>query len=164
MNNSSITTIISGGQTGADRGALDAALKEGVKTAGFVPKGRLAEDGQVDTKYNLKEMPTKSYPPRTRANVRLADFSAIFTNGEITGGSLLTKNFCLRLGKPYLHIDVSLFNSSTNRLDVMRTLDHQIRHSDAKSLNIAGTRESQSPGLEKEVYDFLVEFFNQNFA
>lgn len=163
-NHSQISTIISGGQTGADRGGLDAALQEGVEISGFVPLGRLAEDGKVPDKYPLKEMPTKTYPPRTRANAKLADFTVIFTSGELTGGSLLTQNICIKLGKPLLHIDLNTLTSTEKRHAGLRMLDKQIRQTNSTSLNVAGSRESQSPGLQKKVQDFMIEFFHQNLT
>jgi len=159
MNKSSITTIVAGGQTGADRGGLDAALEANVTTTGYVPKGRLAEDGPVSFKYRLKEMPTKAYPPRTKANVKLADFTVIFTHGNMTRGSKLTEKSCVAQNKPYLHIDVSLFSTPDHRLSALDQLDNLARQAKATSLNIAGTRESQSQGLQKIVHSFMLDYF-----
>lgn len=83
--------IISGGQTGADVAGLDVAIKHGVPHGGAIPKGRLNEDGALPDRYNLQEMPTSSYPKRTEKNVVDSDGTVIFTHGELTGGSLLTK-------------------------------------------------------------------------
>lgn len=160
MNHSPITTIVSGGQTGADRGGLDAAIKQGIPTTGFVPKGRRAEDGKVPSKYSLKELASERYPQRTKANAKLANFTVIFTAGELTGGSLLTQNICIKLDKPYLHIDLDKLTSARKRKASMRRLDRQIHQADATSLNVAGSRESQSPGLQEKVFDFMLEFLN----
>lgn len=161
MNTSPITTIISGGQTGADRGGFDAAMQEGIATTGYVPKGRLAEDGRAPSKYRLKELPYKTYSPRTRANAQLADFTVIFTAGELTGGSLLTRDICIKLGKPCLHIDLDTLGTARKRRAALRRLDKEIRKTKATTLNVAGSRESNSLGIQKQVRDFMIEFFNQ---
>ena len=164
LNSSSITTIISGGQTGADRGGLDAAMHEGISTTGYVPKGRLAEDGKVPSKYPLEEMSSKAYPPRTRANAKLAGFTVIFTTGELTGGSLLTQNICIKLDKPNLHIDLDSLTSDKKRCLALRKLDQQICQANTTTLNVAGSRESQSPGIQDKVRDFMIAFFHQNLT
>ncbi len=81
--------IISGGQTGADQAALDAAIKLGIPHGGWIPKGRSTENGKLPDKYKLKEMPTKSYPNRTEQNVIDSDGTLIITHGKLTGGSNL---------------------------------------------------------------------------
>jgi hypothetical protein len=101
-----ITKIISGGQTGADVAGLDAAIKQGIPHGGWIPKGRLTEDGPLPEKYQLQEMPTASYPKRTAQNVIDSDGTAIFTHGALTGGSALTRKIALQRGKPWMHIDL----------------------------------------------------------
>jgi hypothetical protein len=86
-----IKRIISGGQTGAERAALDFAIKMGLQHGCWVPKGRLAEDGPIPARYNLKEMPTKNFPQRTERNVKKADGTLIVFHGKLTRGSDLTK-------------------------------------------------------------------------
>jgi predicted Rossmann-fold nucleotide-binding protein len=68
-----LTKIISGGQTGADQAALDAAIELGIPHGGWIPKGRLTEAGPLPEKYNLTEMPTKDYLKRTKQNVADSD-------------------------------------------------------------------------------------------
>ena len=85
-----ITKIISGGQTGADRGGLEAAIEYGIPHDGWCPKGRLAEDGVIPDKYELSEMASKSYLKRTEANVVDSDAIVIFAFGKLTGGSKRT--------------------------------------------------------------------------
>ena len=82
-----ITKIISGGQTGADRAALDVAMAHGIPHGGWIPKGRKTEGGPLPTKYQLQEMPTNSYPERTEKNVVDSDGTLIISHGELTGGS-----------------------------------------------------------------------------
>jgi hypothetical protein len=97
--------IVSGGQTGADRAALDFALEHGFPHGGWCPQGRLAEDGTIDHCYRLKETPSPTYAQRTEWNVRDSDGTVIFTlTRELAGGSLLTADFARRLGKPLLHL------------------------------------------------------------
>ena len=79
--------IISGGQTGADRAALDAAMRLGIPHGGWLPKGRLAEDGCLPDHYQLEEMPTDSYRERTRKNVQASDGTLLVSRGTPTGGT-----------------------------------------------------------------------------
>ena len=102
-----IKKIISGGQTGADRAALDAAIESGFEHGGWAPKGMKAEDGRIPDKYNLKEMPTSSYPKRTEQNIVDSDGTIIVSHGPLTGGSLLTQNLAIDHHKPCKHIDLS---------------------------------------------------------
>ena len=99
--------IISGGQTGADQGALDAAIKLGIPHGGWIPKGRKTESGPLQDHYELQEMSTGSYPKRTRKNVQDSDGTLIISYGELTGGSELTMNYADDLKRPCIHIDLS---------------------------------------------------------
>lgn len=98
--------IISGGQTGVDRGALDAAREFGAEYGGWIPRGRLAEDGTIPKSYRLQEMPTEEYAARTKQNVEDSDGTLIISKGEPTGGTRATVKFCRELGKAHLIIDV----------------------------------------------------------
>ena len=86
-----IKRIISGGQTGADRAALDVAIKLGIPHGGWIPKGRRTEDGSLPVKYQLEEMPTASYPKRTERNVLGSDGTPIISHGKLVGGSAVTR-------------------------------------------------------------------------
>ena len=101
-----ISKIISGGQTGADRAALDVAIDYGIPHGGWIPKGRKTEDGILPDKYNLQEMPTSSYPKRTEKNILDSDGTLIISHGELTGGSALTRKLATKHGRPWLHIDL----------------------------------------------------------
>jgi len=95
-----INKIVSGGQTGADQGGLDAALYCSLPHGGWCPKGRKSENGVIPAKYQLQEMPSADYLVRTKANVVDSDATVIFTCGELDGGSLKTAQFAIKLKKP----------------------------------------------------------------
>jgi hypothetical protein len=98
-------TILSGGQTGADRAALDFALEFGLAHGGWCPRGRLAEDGPIDERYKLTETPSRRYNQRTEWNARDSDATAVFSvTREVSGGTALTLGLVRRLGKPCLHL------------------------------------------------------------
>ena len=100
-----IQKIISGGQTGADRAALDFAIEHGIPHGGWCPKGRLAEDGMIDQRYQLKETSTSNYPERTEKNIQDSDGTVIFTmTGKLTGGSKKTAEFSVEHQKPWIHL------------------------------------------------------------
>src|SRR5258705_210532 len=100
-----VQKIMSGAQTGADRAALDWAIEHGVPHGGWCPKGRPAEDGPIDLRYQLQETPSSSYPQRTEWNVRDSDGTAVFSIGEIlTGGSKKTIELARKHGRPVLHL------------------------------------------------------------
>lgn len=103
-----ITRIISGGQTGADRAALDVARKFNNPHGGSIPKGRKAEDGPLPEKYQLQEMPTDSYEARTEQNVVDSDGTLIIARGMLTGGTDYTRQMTLRHKKQLLGIDLTL--------------------------------------------------------
>ncbi|MCD6446738.1 MAG: putative molybdenum carrier protein, partial [Candidatus Marinimicrobia bacterium] len=85
-----MTKIISGGQTGADRAGLDAAMELNIPVGGWCPKGRKSEDGPIDNKYPLQETTSGDYRVRTERNVKESDGTLIFTLGKPTGGTALT--------------------------------------------------------------------------
>lgn len=110
-----IRRLVSGGQTGADRAALDAAIEAGIETGGFVPKGRLAEDGPIPNRYaGLIETETGDPAERTRLNVVNSDGTLVFTHGKPSGGTALTLKFAGEFSKPFLHIDLSKANERRN--------------------------------------------------
>ena len=88
-----IEKIISGGQTGADRAALDFAIKHNIPYGGWISKGRKTEDGTLPEQYLLQEMPTGSYPRRTEKNVLDSDGTLIVSHGLLSGGSALTTSY-----------------------------------------------------------------------
>ncbi len=147
--------LISGGQTGADRAALDAAIDLGMEYGGSVPKGRIAEDGTIDAaRYpHLKEMRTASYTARTRRNVIDADATLAFTNGPTTGGTAQTIRMARARRKPHLVIDLK----ELPRQDAVKTIRQWIAKLKPAVLNVAGSRESVAPGIYGKVYRVLRE-------
>lgn len=146
-----ITKIISGGQTGADRAALDAAIKLRIPYGGWVPKGRITENGILPQKYNLMETPTAVYAERTEKNILDSDGTLILSHGLLTGGSEYTRVMALKLNKPYLHVDLNAadpFNAAANICIWLS--DHEI-----KVLNVAGPRSSKDPDIYAAVFDTI---------
>lgn len=150
--------IISGGQTGADQAALDAAIKLGIPHGGWIPKGRLTEEGPLPEKYDLKEMPTASYPERTKKNIRESDGTLILSHGMLTGGSELTRKTALKYQKPMLHID---FNRMIP-FDAAVIINNWMVDHDIKILNVAGPRASTDPHIYHAAVDIIeaVSFLN----
>jgi hypothetical protein len=138
-----VLKIISGGQTGADRAALDWAIARGLLHGGWCPAGRKAEDGRIDTKYNLTETESAKYDSRTQHNVRDSDATLIVNLGELEGGTLKTLRAAERLGKPVhvIQLDAAALG---NAIDAVR---EWLRAIGAESLNVAGPRESKRPGI-----------------
>jgi hypothetical protein len=140
-----INKIISGGQTGADRAGLDAAIESGVEHGGWAPRGRKAEDGTIPDKYDLTELTMGGYPKRTEQNVVDSDGTVIFSFGKLTGGSLLTRRLARKHNRPCLHIDL---DTDDNPGHLLRDwlIDWNI-----KILNVAGQRASQALGIYERV-------------
>jgi hypothetical protein len=153
-----VEKIISGGQTGVDRGGLDWAMESGVAWGGFVPKGRRAEDGRIPSKYeSLVEMGSVSYPPRTRKNIAASDGTLLIYVGKLNGGTKLTRGTCAKMEKPAFCINLSVFDErpSVVRGDFRRWADlHGIR-----VLNVAGPRESKVPGIQQRTVEVLSRLF-----
>lgn len=154
-----IERIFSGGQTGADRAALDAALALGIPIGGWCPKGRIAEDGRIPDCYPLKETPSSNYPQRTEWNVRDSDATVVFTKGQFSRGSALTLDHCRKHKKPSVHIDFLKIDDE----GATKTLSHIICNFEdlygyrLRTLNIAGSRESKAPGIYEQVKRLLTE-------
>jgi hypothetical protein len=141
------TLIVSGGQTGADRGGLDAAIALGIPHGGWCPRGRRAEDGRIPARYALRESESTRYAERTAQNVRDSDATALFTHGPPTGGSALTLAIARRDGRPILHVDLAHLDEAA----AATALADWLRHTCPSVLNVAGSRESASPGMQATV-------------
>lgn len=140
--------VISGGQTGVDRAALDAALRLGYACGGWVPKGRRAEDGPIDQMYPLSETKSSDYAVRTRQNVEDSDATLILTRGEPTDGTRDTLDLAQELGKPYHIVDL---NRTKSPLAALRWLESK----KPETLNVAGPRESTAPGIYADAEPFI---------
>jgi hypothetical protein len=134
--------IVSGGQTGVDRGALDAALAAGFDCGGWAPGDRSAEDGIIPERYPLILLPNGGYRQRTRLNVVDSDGTAILYNESLSGGARLTRNLCALLNRPYILIDVrETPDPGTAAAAVLRF----IARSRIEVLNVSGPRLSGWP-------------------
>ncbi|MGH7228520.1 MAG: putative molybdenum carrier protein [Nitrospiraceae bacterium] len=143
-----IEKIVSGGQTGVDRAALDVARELGLPCGGWCPKGRKAEDGPIAPRYPLQETPSDDYAQRTAWNVRDSDGTLILTRGQPTEGTALTIEVAERQGKPHLVMDL---NEQPDCATVRAwAIMHRIR-----VLNVAGPREEKSPGIYVRASQFL---------
>ena len=151
-----ISKIISGGQTGVDRAALDAAISLGLEHGGFCPKGRVAEDGIIPVEYKMDEMDTEEYSARTMKNVQCSDGTFILHQGEITGGTALTDEFCKIKKKPLLIINI-LDGFKEIRVNFNRWLETNI----ITILNIAGPRESEGK-IYKKAKDLLIRLLKDH--
>ena len=146
-----IRKIVSGGQTGADRAALDFAMKNGISHGGWVPKGRKAEDGPIPDRYNLREMPTASYPQRTEQNILDSDGTLIISHGPLTGGSALTKELADRRHKPRLHIDLNAIPLP----EAAEKIRNWLELLSIEVLNIAGPRASENEKIYSDTITLL---------
>lgn len=150
-----IAKIISGGQTGADRGALDFAIKHNLSYGGWVPKGRKTEDGTLPEKYHLQEMPTGEYAKRTERNILDADGTLILSHGQLTGGSALTRELAKHHKKPWIHVDLKI----TSNTEAARMIREWLGKNDIKVLNVAGPRASKDPVIYESAMDVLAAVF-----
>ena len=143
-----VRRIVSGGQTGVDRGALDAAISLGLEHGGWCPRGRLAEDGVIPRRYRLRQTQSVDYPTRTEQNVRDSDGTLILYRQRLYGGTELTRRLAEKHGKPYFLVDL---DQAVDLQPVRHWLDEQ----SIAVLNVAGPRESSSPGIAREACKFV---------
>ena len=149
-----ITKIVSGGQTGADRGGLDAAIYCKVPHGGWCPKGRRAVDGVIPGKYLLQETASSDYLHRNEANVTDSDATLIFSYGPLEGGSLRTAEFATKHNKPWLHIDLGALEKD-GAIKVVEWLKSKFPKQCV--LNVAGSRESKAPGIQDKVMAIMID-------
>ena len=156
--------IISGGQTGVDRAALDVALKHGIKCGGWCPAGRLDEFGRIPDEYPVQELEEGNkegrspdrpggletaapwekndiFAERTRANVRDSDGTVVIYPGELRGGTEQTVGFCIELKRPHELIDASKISVE----DAAKLIADFVRKNRIEILNVAGPRQSEWP-------------------
>lgn len=148
--------IISGAQTGVDRGALDAAIELGIPHAGWCPRGRKSEDGRIPDIYNVRETVSSAYLPRTRKNVADADATLVFTVGDLTRGSQFTINTARTMRRPFLHIDLNE-GDEPSVYKIVRWIEVSNGLEPVDTLNVAGSRESRFPGIGERVKRVMVQ-------
>ncbi|MGH8503476.1 MAG: putative molybdenum carrier protein [Gammaproteobacteria bacterium] len=147
--------IVSGGQTGVDRAALDAAMAAGLEVAGWCPRGRRAEDGIIADRYPLEETPQRDYRQRTEWNVRDADGTLVLYWGELHNGTLATVRFARDTHRRPLLL--------VNLLEPLgvREAAKWVADNDIQTLNVAGPRESSRRGIYRMAYDYLETLFRE---
>jgi hypothetical protein len=147
--------IVSGGQTGVDRGALEAAIALGIEHGGWCPQDRMAEDGSVPSRYLVVELEGADYVRRTEQNIVDSDATLIFSEGSLFGGTRLTQKVAVRLGKPYF---VQPLGRKFSPERVKRWLAEIKPH----TLNVAGPRESKNPGIQQRSFEALMKILERD--
>jgi hypothetical protein len=153
-----VAKIISGGQTGADRAALDVAIEFGIEHGGWVPRGRWAEDGPLPRRYHMRETEATQPATRTESNVRDADATLIFSHGALSGGTALTVSFAERCGKPVLCVDLACTDEAAAAQEVAAWL----KRGAPAVLNVAGPRASNDPLIYDAVSRVLRRVFESH--
>jgi hypothetical protein len=148
--------IISGGQTGVDRAALDVALKHGIETGGWCPTGRLDEFGRIPGRYPVRELETGGFTERTLQNVKDSDGTVVIYPGKLTGGTEQTVQFSVGQQRPHLLIDVSRVSGE----DAAKLIGEFVRKNKIDVLNVAGPRQSEWPEGYDCAYRTLEAFFH----
>jgi hypothetical protein len=149
-----VQRLQSGGQTGADRAACDCAIALGIPLVGWCPQGRRAEDGVIPACYPLRETDTAEYAVRTRLNVFEADATVLFARGVPTGGSRLTTEIAGAIGRPLLHLDLEQVEHDVEAAAAVVRAWLARHH--VGVLNVAGSRESEAPGIYATVRRVLL--------
>lgn len=144
-----VKKIISGGQTGVDRAALDVALALGVPAGGFCPKGRRAEDGPIPLRYPLRERASPAYADRTRRNVQQADATLVLTRHAPTGGTALTLEAAREAGRPRRHVRLPASE------EALRATRQWLVEEAVRVLNVAGPRASEEEGVYEAARRFM---------
>ena len=152
-----LAKIVSGGQTGVDRGALDAALEAGFPCGGWAPGGRIAEDGPIHERYPLRELAGAGYEERTLRNVLDSDGTAILYSGTLEGGTRQTMLHCVEHGKPFELVD------ATRAAPRDAALKHAgfVERSRISVLNVAGPRASKWPQAHAYAYATVKEMLKR---
>jgi len=155
-----ISKVVSGGQTGADRGGLEWAISRGIAHGGWCPRGRKAEDGRVPDRYLLAETRSGSYRKRTELNVRYSDGTVIFTGGaKLQGGSLLTAKLAEKHGRPWVHLCMDGGYEAAGAALRLFVIENSVR-----VLNVAGNRESRCAGIQLFAQQALDEAFPPGYS
>lgn len=156
-----LTKIVSGGQTGVDRAGLDAAIFLNLPHGGWCPQGRRSEDGTIPTRYELRETTSRNYAVRTEQNVIDSDATLILFEDALSRGTELTAKFASKRGRPMIAVDMVEFTEWEDERfasEVAKVVDWIVAKN-INVLNIAGPRESSSPGIGGLAQAFLVRVF-----
>jgi len=143
-----VQRIVSGGQTGVDRAALDAAIELGIEHGGWCPQGRIAEDGVISADYRLREADSPEYPVRTERNIVDSDGTLILFRERLFGGTELTRRLAVKCEKPHFLVDLA---GDVDLAAVRQWLAMNKIH----VLNVAGPRESNYPGIGQAARDVI---------
>ena len=149
--------VISGGQTGVDRGALDAAVAAKFACGGWCPNGRRAENGQIPDHYPLQETKTAHYLDRTQRNVEDSDGTLIIASGPISNGTLTTARIAKHIKKPCL----VLHPNQQNTESMLETTNSWLKCHSIQTLNVAGPRASQDPKIQAVAELFITRLINK---
>lgn len=150
-----ITKIVSGGQTGVDQAALDAAMVCKVAYGGWLPDKRMTEDGPLDARYTMDILKGGSYPDRTKKNVEDSDATLIISRGVMSGGTRLTYTIAKARNKPVLHIDVGRMATAEASQKIVEWLTYH----KPEVLNVAGPRASSDPAIYQNAHLLLCTVF-----
>ncbi len=143
-----VRKIVSGGQTGVDRAALDVALELNIPCGGWCPKGRIAEDGVIPDRYPLVESPASAYEERTEWNVRDSDGTLILAMFPPTGGTAYTLYLIEQYGRPFIAVDLDRVAGDEKRfIAEAERIAAWVAVEGIEVLNVAGPRESKQPGI-----------------
>jgi len=159
-----LTQIVSGGQTGVDRAGLDAAIFHDIPHGGWCPEGRRAEDGRIPDEYRLKETDSRNYTVRTQQNVIESDATLILFEKTLSRGTKLTTKYARQHGRPMYQIDIIGFRDwSEEQFDEeIQRVNQWIAAKNVNVLNVAGPRESSSPGIGGIARMFLLRLFESH--
>lgn len=149
-----IKKVISGGQTGVDRGGLDAAKDVGIPHGGWCPKGRKAEDARIPEEYDLEEVGSFDYKVRTERNIEEADVTLVLCFGRLSGGTAYTVNVARRLGKVCHTVNLRKYPDPAQVVE-------RLQGEKGSVLNVAGPRESKKIGAQAITRKFLREVFKE---
>ena len=159
MHSTTFHTIVSGGQTGADQGALDAALKIGHPCGGWCPKGRRSEDGRIAQRYPLTEHESEWYQARTEANVLDSDGTLVLSVGQPSGGTKETIDLAREHGKPCMVVDLE--EQSPEDPDLHQEIWEWGERNHIGVLNVAGPRASKEPKMQDMVETVVSKVLSQ---
>ena len=167
---SRLNRIVSGGQTGVDRAALDAAVAAGIEIGGWCPHDRRSEDGTIPSRYPLRETASRNYSVRTEWNVRDSDATLILVLDHVSSGTRLTADSAKAQGQPfrieYLSVDSKprLLTDELSLEQRVAEVADWIRREQVQTLNVAGPRGSSRKDVYQKAFEFLSVLFAEMSA